>query len=237
MEGYFDNLFLKLSVMLVPGLLAITCHEVSHGYVADKLGDKTARNMGRLTLNPLKHLDLIGTLAIFIIHIGWAKPVPVNFNNLRHPKRDMIWVGAAGPVTNFCLATISALALRGFVAFGTVVSGDPLIQMFIDPIIMMLAFSVYFNLVLGIFNLIPVPPLDGGRVAVGLLPYRQSVAYAGVERYGMVAILLIVLFFPGFLWAILSPPLFFGLDVLIGPQVKGYLIHNTPLQKLGIFPF
>jgi Zn-dependent protease len=230
-----EHFFLKLSIMLVPGLMAITCHEVSHGFVADKLGDKTARLMGRLTFNPLKHLDIIGTLAIFIIHIGWAKPVPVNFNNLRHPKRDMIWVGAAGPITNFFLATLSALALRAIVGFTGPSPDTDLIQMVINPISMMLAFSVYINLVLGIFNLIPVPPLDGGRVMVGLLPYRQSVAYAGVERYGMIAILLIVLFFPGFLWTVLSPPLFFGLNLLIGPKVIGYLLHNTSIANLGIF--
>jgi len=235
MEGYFDNLFLKLSVMLVPGLMAITCHEVSHGYVADKLGDKTARYMGRLTLNPLKHLSLIGTLAIFIIHIGWAKPVPVNFNNLRHPKRDMIWVAAAGPVTNFSLALLSAMVLRGLVAFTYVVPANSTAHMFIDPISMNLTFSVYFNLVLGIFNLVPVPPLDGGRVMVGLLPYRQSVAYAGIERYGMIGILLIVLLFPGVLWTIISPPLFFGLNELIGPKVLEYMLQNTPLGQLGIF--
>jgi len=232
-----EDFFLKVSVMLVPALMAITCHEVSHGFIADRFGDRTARSMGRLTLNPLKHLDIVGTLMVFLVGIGWAKPVPVNFNNLRHPKRDMIWVGAAGPVTNFCLATLSALALRGFVAFATVVPGDPLIQMFIDPISMMLAFSVYINLVLGIFNLIPVPPLDGGRVMVGLLPYRQSVAYAGIERYGMIGIILIVIFFPRVLSYVIAPPLYFGLNVLIGPHVMGYLMHNTPLQQLGIFPF
>jgi Zn-dependent protease len=235
MEVFFQDLFLKLSVMLVPGLMAITCHEVSHGYVADKLGDSTARYMGRLTLNPLKHLDLIGTLAIFIIHIGWAKPVPVNFNNLRHPKRDMIWVAAAGPITNFSLAFLSAMVLRSLVAFTYAVPGNPMIQMFIDPICMNLTFSVYFNLVLGIFNLIPVPPLDGGRVMVGLLPYRQSVAYAGIERYGMVIILLIVLIFPSVLWTVISPPLFLGINELIGPKALGYMLHNTSLRQLGIF--
>jgi len=232
-----EDIFLKISVMLVPGLMAITCHEVSHGFIADRFGDRTARYMGRLTLNPLRHLDIVGTLMVFLVGIGWAKPVPVNFNNLRHPKRDMIWVGAAGPVTNFLLATLSALVLRGFVAVAFMVSGDPLIQMFIDPISMMLAFSVYFNLVLGIFNLIPVPPLDGGRVMVGLLPYRQSVAYAGIEKYGMIGIILIVIFFPRVLSYVIAPPLYFGLDVLIGPRVMGYLMHNTPLQQLGIFPF
>ncbi|HEX8960027.1 MAG TPA: site-2 protease family protein [Geobacteraceae bacterium] len=232
-----ENIFLKVSVMLVPALMAITCHEVSHGYIADRFGDRTARYMGRLTLNPLKHLDIIGTLMVFLVGIGWAKPVPVNFNNLRHPKRDMIWVGAAGPITNFILAFLSALVLRGLVALGEMAFGDPLVRMFIDPIALMLAFSVYINLVLAIFNLIPVPPLDGGRVMVGLLPYRQSVAYAGIERYGMIGIILIVVFFPRVLSYVIAPPLYFGLDLLIGPKVMGYLVHDTALRQLGIFPF
>src|SRR5512144_3352372 len=111
-----EHFLLKLSILLVPALMAITCHEVSHGFVADRFGDNTARSMGRLTLNPLKHLDIIGTLMVFIVGIGWAKPVPVNFNNLRNPKRDMIWVAAAGPITNFCLATLSAMLMRAVVA-------------------------------------------------------------------------------------------------------------------------
>ena len=101
-----EQFFLKVSIMLVPALMAITCHEVSHGYIADKFGDNTARSMGRLTLNPIKHMDIFGTLMVFIVGIGWAKPVPVNFNNLRHPKRDMIWVAAAGPITNFTLRRV-----------------------------------------------------------------------------------------------------------------------------------
>lgn len=212
-----ENFFLKLSVMLVPALMAITCHEVSHGFVADRFGDRTARYMGRLTLNPLKHLDIIGTLMVFIIGIGWAKPVPVNFNNLRHPKRDMIWVAAAGPITNFCLATLSALALRGLVALGETVPDAAMIQMIIDPIALMLAFSIYINLLLAIFNLIPVPPLDGGRVLVGLLPYRQSMAYSRIEPYGMIIIIALV-FFTNLFGYIISPLLNAGVHVLAGPQ-------------------
>ena len=189
-----EHFLLKLSVMLVPALMAITCHEVSHGFIADRFGDNTARSMGRLTLNPLKHLDIIGTLMVFIVGIGWAKPVPVNFNNLRNPKRDMIWVAAAGPITNFILATLSALALRSLVAMGNRIPDAATIQMLLDPIALMLAFSVYINLLLAIFNLIPVPPLDGGRVAVGLLPYRQSMAYARIEPFGMIIIIVLVFF-------------------------------------------
>jgi Zn-dependent protease len=217
------NFFLKLSVMLVPALMAITCHEVSHGFVADKLGDKTARYMGRLTLNPLKHLDIIGTLMVFIIGIGWAKPVPVNFNNLRNPKRDMIWVAAAGPITNFILASFSALLMRGIVALAEGIPDAASVQMFIDPVVLMLAFSIYINLLLAIFNLIPVPPLDGGRVAVGILPYRQSIAYSKIEPYGMIIIIALIflpdfLHFPSIFQYVISPILGAGIHLLAGPQ-------------------
>lgn len=212
-----EQFFLKLSIMLVPALMAITCHEVSHGYVADKFGDNTARSMGRLTLNPLKHLDIFGTLMVFIVGIGWAKPVPVNFNNLRHPKRDMIWVAAAGPITNFMLAFLSAMAMRGLIAFGETIREVSPLQIFIDPIVLMLAFSVYINLLLAIFNLIPVPPLDGGRVAVGMLPYRQSVVYARIEPFGMIIIILLV-FFTNIFSYVISPVLNMGIHLLAGPQ-------------------
>jgi len=214
-----EHFLLKLSVMLVPALMAITCHEVSHGFIADRLGDNTARYMGRLTLNPLKHLDIIGTLMVFLVGIGWAKPVPVNFNNLRHPKRDMIWVAAAGPITNFILAALSAVALRGLAALGDTVPNAAMIQMFIDPIALMLAFSVYINLLLAIFNLIPVPPLDGGRVAVGLLPYRQSMAYARIEPFGMIIIIVLV-FFTNIFGYVISPILNAGVHLLAGPQTR-----------------
>jgi Zn-dependent protease len=214
-----DNFLLKLSIMLVPGLMAITCHEVSHGFVAYLRGDETAKAMGRLTLNPLKHLDIIGTLMVFIVGIGWAKPVPVNFNNLRHPKQDMIWVAAAGPITNFALATLSALAMRGLVAVATPVPDGSPLQMFLDPLVLMLAFSVYINLLLAIFNLIPVPPLDGGRVAVGLLPYRLSLSLARIEPFGMIVIILLV-FFTNLFSIVISPVLNAGIHLLAGPQSK-----------------
>jgi Zn-dependent protease len=212
-----EQFFLKLSIMLVPALMAITCHEVSHGYIADKFGDNTARSMGRLTLNPIKHLDIFGTLMVFVVGIGWAKPVPVNFNNLRHPKRDMIWVAAAGPITNFALAFFSALAMRVLVYAAQGVPETSPLATFIDPITLMLAFSVYINLLLAIFNLIPVPPLDGGRVAVGLLPYRQSALLARVEPFGMIIIILLVFFTDAFSYVI-SPALSFAIHLLAGPE-------------------
>lgn len=212
-----EQFFLKLSIMLVPALMAITCHEVSHGYIADKFGDNTARSLGRLTLNPIKHLDIIGTLMIFIVGIGWAKPVPVNYNNLRHPKRDMMWVAAAGPVTNFALAFLSALAMRLLVSASSGVPDASPLAAFIDPTTMMLAFSVYINLMLGIFNLIPVPPLDGGRVAVGLLPHNLSMTLARVEPFGMIIIIALVFFTDVFSYVI-APALSFGVHLLAGPD-------------------
>ncbi|ACM21360.1 protease, S2P-M50-like family 1 [Geotalea daltonii FRC-32] len=212
-----ENFFLKLSIMLVPALMAITCHEVSHGFVADKFGDNTARYMGRLTLNPLKHLDIFGTLMIFIVGIGWAKPVPVNFNNLRHPKRDMIWVAAAGPITNFILAAVSALALRVLATLTYDGSSMPAVQSVVEPVALMLGFSVYINLLLAIFNLIPMPPLDGGRVTAGLLPYRQSEAFSRLEPYGMIIIIALV-FFTDIFSYVLLPILSAGIHLLAGPQ-------------------
>ena len=211
-----EEFFLKVSIMLVPALMAITCHEVSHGFIADKFGDNTARSLGRLTLNPIKHLDIFGTLMIFIVGIGWAKPVPVNYNNLHRPKRDMMWVAAAGPITNFILAAISAMALRAITAF-SYGSSLPAYQMLAEPVTMMLAFSVYINLLLAIFNLIPMPPLDGGRVAVGLLPHRQSMAFSRIEPYGMIIIIVLVFFTNVFSYVIM-PVLSVGVNLLAGPQ-------------------
>jgi len=197
-----DDFLQKLSIMLVPGLLAITCHEVSHGYIAWRFGDPTARMLGRLTLNPFKHIDLFGTiiLPIFIgistnfrFVFGWAKPVPVVFENLHNPKRDMIWVAAAGPVTNFILAILSALVLQGIFLLQVLPAiNQPLVMIFMKPATLMLEFSVYINLLLGVFNLIPIPPLDGGRVLIGLLPSRAAYFWSRLEPFG---ILLVIGFF------------------------------------------
>jgi Zn-dependent protease len=223
-----EDFFLKLSVMLVPGMLAIVCHEVSHGYVAWRYGDPTAKMMGRLTLNPLKHVDIFGTLMIFIVGIGWAKPVPVVSENLRNPKRDMIWVAAAGPITNIILATISAFLLRAFVLVGNPAVYGSSLSMLIEPLVMMLAFSVYINLMLAIFNMIPLPPLDGGRVLVGLLPYRQASALARIEPYGMIIIIILV-FFTNIFSYVISPLLNVGVHLLAGPQ-SGLVLGVTSLM-------
>ena len=212
-----ENFLLKLSIMLVPALMAINCHEVSHGFVANRLGDSTARSLGRLTLNPLKHLDIFGTLMIFIVGIGWAKPVPVNFNNLRNPKQAMIWVSAAGPITNFGLAVLSAVAMRLIYLIGDYFPGLAAAEVFLEPTLLMLGFSVYINLLLAVFNLIPVPPLDGGRVMTGLLPHRQAEAYSRIEPFGMIIIILLV-FFTNIFSQILLPIIDAGTYLLAGPH-------------------
>lgn len=223
-----DNFFFKLSIMLVPGLFAITCHEVSHGYIAWRYGDPTARMLGRLTLNPLKHIDVIGTLMIVFIGIGWAKPVPVIYENLRNPKRDMIWVAAAGPITNILIAFVSAMLLRAFVTFGNPAAEGAPLAMVIEPLILMLAFSVYINLLLAIFNMIPLPPLDGGRVMVGLLPFKQAAALSRIEPYGMIIIIGLV-FFTNIFSYVVVPLLQAGIHLLAGPQ-SGLVLGVTKLM-------
>jgi Zn-dependent protease len=214
-----DNFFLKLSIMLVPGLMAITFHEVSHGFIAYLRGDNTARSLGRLTLNPLKHLDIIGTLMIIVIGIGWAKPVPVNFNNLRNPKRDMIWVSVAGPLTNLILAIISAGLIRIIVPLTEPLPDSSSLQLFLEPVLLMLSFSVYINLILALFNLMPLPPLDGGRVLMGLLPDRLAAKLSRIEPYGMIIIIVLVFFTDVFKYTIL-PMLGVMVHLLAGPQSR-----------------
>ncbi|MGB4600282.1 MAG: site-2 protease family protein [Trichlorobacter sp.] len=223
-----EDFLLKLSIKLVPGLFAITCHEVSHGFVAWRFGDPTAKMEGRLTLNPLKHLDIIGTLMLFVVGIGWAKPVPVLIENLRNPKRDMVWVSAAGPITNLMIAILSALLLRiiSSASLGSLEASTTL--QLLKPIEYMLAFSIYINLLLAIFNMIPIPPLDGGRVMMGLLPYRQSMALGRIEPYGMIIILL-VFFTPVFSY-ILLPFLSAGIKLLAGPY--SLLVYNVASFKI-----
>ncbi len=171
-------------------IFSIVVHEVMHGYIAYRLGDNTAKFMGRLTLNPIPHIDLLGTIIIPLLLIvsrspilfGWAKPVPVNFNNLHNPKRDSVYVALAGPASNFVLAII-------FTIFYHLFSFFPLLAT-------VFWYGVYINLILGIFNLIPIPPLDGGRIAVGLLPLRYSYMLQRIEPFGIYIV--VVLLFLGF---------------------------------------
>jgi Zn-dependent protease len=174
-----NSLIQGISIWALPVLLAIVLHEVSHGWVAFRLGDDTAYWMGRLTLNPIKHIDPVGTILIPLVLLvlntgfvfGYAKPVPINYRKLRNPKRDMVLVAAAGPVTNLLLACASALLL-----WLVTLLPDSMIAV-VKPLALMCQASIIINMVLCIFNLLPLPPLDGGRVAVGLLPYRVESLY------------------------------------------------------------
>jgi Zn-dependent protease len=179
--------FLQSLVLKIPALLlAVTLHEVAHGWVADRLGDPTARRAGRLTLNPLPHIDPFGALAFILAGFGWAKPVPVNPRNLRHPVRDMAVVGLAGPVSNFLVAFI-ALVLLQLVARGG--AGLPLVA---APLFGVLRWVYLYNLALGIFNLIPLPPLDGGHFLPYLVPRASWSLLRQLEQYGPILLLILV---------------------------------------------
>jgi Zn-dependent protease len=201
------------TISIIPVLLAITVHEAAHGYAAKHFGDKTAYFLGRITLNPIKHIDPVGTVVIpgmllllsapFLF--GWAKPVPVNFSNLNNPKKDMMWVALAGPASNLAMAIIWAIILGLFKSSGA---------SYALFIIGMAQVGIMINLVLMLLNLLPIPPLDGGRMAVSLLPSPWSYKLASIERYGM--FILIFLIVSGLLSAILLPLLRFFQGTLIG---------------------
>lgn len=191
----------KIAVYALPILFAITVHEAAHGYAAKYFGDLTAERMGRITLNPLKHIDPFGTILLPALTVmlggilfGWAKPVPVNFANLRNPKKDMFWVAAAGPASNFVMAIFWALLLN-YANYAPNNAVNFLAEMSLA--------GISINLVLMVLNLLPMPPLDGGRIAVSLLPTPMAVQLARLERYGF--IILIVLMFTGILGKIISP--------------------------------
>jgi len=191
-----------LLILLAPGaILAIALHEAMHGYVAHRLGDPTAKLMGRLTLNPFKHIDLIGTILVPALLFytsgllfGWAKPVPVNIQNLNRPKRDMALVAAAGPGSNLALAVIASLALYALGPLTQLSIPISVLRTVLVPLILILFFMVKFNLMLMLFNLIPIPPLDGGRILIGILPLDLARAVARIEPFGffiLIGILLI----------------------------------------------
>jgi Zn-dependent protease len=210
----------QIALWALPVLIAIVFHEVAHGWVANRLGDPTAARMGRLTLNPLAHVDLFGTVLLPLLLIianspflfGYAKPVPVNFYNLRKPKRDMVWVALAGPVTNLMLALASIVFLRFALPVFTVAGqgGPSTVVDFFAPVALMARNAVLINVALAVFNAFPLPPLDGGRVLVGLLPEPHSSAVARVEPFGF--LILIVLLMTRTLDKIIGPPLAYLLD-------------------------
>lgn len=194
-------------------LISLTIHEAAHAWSADQLGDPTARMLGRVSLNPLVHIDWIGTVLLPMISffsglplIGWAKPVPVNLHNFRHPRRDFMIVAAAGPISNLLQAFVAAAVLR--FALGSLSPGDE-----ITPLIRALLLAMQVNLLLAFFNLIPVPPLDGGNVLLGLLPERLAATYGQIRQYGF--LVLYALLFTGLATAWISPPTDFFMRVLL----------------------
>jgi Zn-dependent protease len=201
------NLIQKIAIYAIPTILAITVHESAHGYAARYFGDRTAEILGRLTLNPLKHIDPIGTILVpvsllvlgFPFLFGWAKPVPVAARNLRRPHRDMAIVAAAGPGSNLAMAAGWTLILALAIAFA---GGSSLFQ----PLELMAQWGVFFNVLLAIFNLLPLPPLDGGRVLSGFLSPRASASLDRIEPYGFLIIL--GLLATGILWRIVGPVIY-----------------------------
>ena len=198
------TLIQKIAIYALPVIFAITVHEAAHGYAARYFGDMTAHLAGRISLNPIKHIDPFGTILVPALMMmaggilfGWAKPVPVDFSRLRNPKRDMLWVAAAGPASNLVMAILWVFALKFSAGLPTYIG---------VPLELMAQAGVMINVVLMVLNLLPLPPLDGGRIAVSLLPHDLAYRYAKVERYGF--IILIVLLFTGILAKILQPFIF-----------------------------
>ncbi len=186
-----NQYLLEISLLIVPVLMAVTFHEVAHGYVAYLCGDMTAKMEGRLTLNPVKHLDLVGSIVFLVTRmIGWAKPVPINPANFRNPLKDTMLVSLAGPVTNFILAVISAILLK--LVSNIPVSSSFLFYKILVPIILILKLSVQINVAFGFFNLIPIPPLDGSKILMGILPANWRYKYLQLEPFGFIIILVLV---------------------------------------------
>jgi Zn-dependent protease len=214
------TLIQKIAVFALPVIFAITLHEAAHGYVARYFGDTTAWMLGRVTVNPIKHIDLVGTIIVPLtiliaskllgggtLLFGWAKPVPVNFGQLRRPKQDMLWVAAAGPGMNLVMAVFWALMIQLGLALGSGFASTPLV--------LMGAAGVFINVILMALNLIPLPPLDGGRIAVSLLPRQAAWQFSKLEPYGL--FILLGLLFTGLLGMILWPviSLFLGLIAML----------------------
>ncbi|MCU7799682.1 MAG: site-2 protease family protein [gamma proteobacterium symbiont of Lucinoma myriamae] len=203
----------KITIWILPVLLAVSLHEAAHAWMANKKGDSTARLSGRLTFNPLKHIDPIGTILVPILMIvftgfafGWAKPVPVDVRNLKNPQKDMMWVALAGPASNFIMAIMWAVFLNVSIFF---VDNSSSVSLFF---LLMPVAGITINVILGVLNLLPIPPLDGGRIMSGLLSPRASMQYSKIEPYGF--FIIIALMLTGLLSNIIFPVINLVLMVL-----------------------
>lgn len=182
----------RIVVSILPILIAIIFHEVAHGFIANKLGDPTAKVMGRLTLNPIAHIDPLGTIILPGLLLilgqpifGYAKPVPINPMNFKNPKKDMAISAAAGPITNILLAILSIFFIKIIIVSAAIILPGAIEAPILQPLTLMFIYSVKINIFLAALNLMPILPLDGGRVLVGILPHKQAVSYSRIEPYGM----------------------------------------------------
>jgi len=197
----FSNVVRQLIVSAFPILIAIVFHELSHGFVANRLGDPTAKMMGRLTLNPIAHIDPIGTILMPLMLIvltngqfvfGYAKPVPINPMNFKNPRRDMAISAAAGPVMNILLSIGSVLIIRFIIIPLSMILPESVSSPVLSPLLMIFQSSVVINVILAVFNMIPIPPLDGGRVLTGFLPYKQAASFSRIEPFGFIIVILLI---------------------------------------------
>lgn len=220
------NIIQKIAIMAPPLIFAIVLHEVAHGWVANRLGDHTARDMGRLTLNPISHVDLFGTiimpLMLFVITdgrmvFGYAKPVPINPYNFKDPKKDMALSSLAGPGINIIMAIVFSLLLRVFLPPLDRIDPSQSWSMLTIPVAMILVYGVIINVVLAVLNMIPIPPLDGSRVVYWLLPDKPARAYYQLERYGIFILMGLIMF--GVLGRIMTPILRPILSFLLGGDI------------------